>query len=360
RRAAAELFAEVDAALAAKRFDRARDLLAHAFRVIGSDEQRREPRYAAYGDAGAWGDANSAETTVLNDSAGRSWFSAPGRTDGYARAWSFDGYQGESREAVACNLVAVLDDLCRTDRGPVISDRLHEETVAAIRPGTLTALTASDPAASLAMICDRVADALERSDRGAVTVLLRDAAPGAFVTMLLAHLTARLNGGIGLNAGEVDARLAGRDAERQYATKPWLADEAADRLRTHGDRLRIVDARGAAFGEALHSLTRTGAVHAAGSQADGSAVLPGGVLCDAADAEDLSRLAEFAAETHCWALAATAPRTPVEHLEPTWHAADARGAWQPERPIKPRSVEGTARLTRFRDLVSEWITRASA
>ncbi|NNJ26020.1 hypothetical protein [Alienimonas chondri] len=371
RRAAAVLFAEVDAALAARRFDRARDLLAKAFRFV-EENARDNNRYAAYGEAGTWGEDGTSEPTPLNDAAGRSWFSAPGRTDGHARAWAFDGYDprsGEQRDATSHNLSAVLDDLCNAGRGPVICDRLHDETVAAIRPGTLTALTAADPAASLAMVCDRVADALERCDHAPLTVILRDATPGAFVSMLIAHLTARLNGGSGLTAGEVDARLAGRDAGHQYTAKPWLADEAADRLRTHGDRLRIVDARGAAFGEVLNTLTRTGSLHSRGVNAEGNREHAGGLLCDAANAEDLSRLAEFAAETNCWALAATAPRTPVSHMEPTWHAADARGAWQqeshrddsrrPQRSVEQEAREG-ARLNNFRGLVGEWIARAEA
>ncbi|MFH5803624.1 hypothetical protein [Alienimonas sp. DA493] len=365
RRAAAELFAEVDAALAARNFDRARDLLSRAFSFTRPDRgETGRSRYSAYGEAGTWGEGAHESREPLNDESGRSWFSAPGRTDGHARAWAFDGYRGEERDATSCNLSTVLDDLCNAGRGPVICDRLHGETAAAIRPGTLTALTAADPAASLAMVCDRVADALERCDHAPLTVVLRDATPGAFAAMLIAHLTARLNGGHGLTAGEVDARLAGRDADHHYTAKPWLADEAADRLRTHGDRLRVVDARGAAFGEVLHTLTRTGALHARGAQAEGQNRHAGGVLCDAATADELSRLAEFAAETGCWALAATAPATPVQHTEPVWYAADARGAWQPERPTRNRSVEReareSARLRQFRDLVGEWIARAAA
>ncbi|QDT14572.1 hypothetical protein [Alienimonas californiensis] len=365
RRAAAELFAEVDAALAARDFDRARDLLSRAFAVTRAERaENGRSRYTAYGEAGTWGEGANPHREPLNDESGRSWFSAPGRTDGHARAWAFDGYRGEERDATSCTLSTILDELCNAGRGPVICDRLHGETAAAIRPGSLTALTAADPAASLAMVCDRVADALDRCDHAPLTVILRDASPGAFTAMLIAHLTARLNGGHGLTAGEVDARLAGRDADHHYTAKPWLADEAADRLRTHGDRLRVVDARGAAFGEVLHTLTRTGSLHARGSQAEGQNPHAGGVLCDAATADELSRLAEFAAETGCWALAATAPCTPVQHTEPVWYAADARGSWQPERPTRNRSVEReareSARLRQFRDLVGEWIARAAA
>ena len=250
-RAAAELFAEVDAALAAGRFDRARHLLARAFAFLREEraetgkeaKQEDAARYAAYGEPGAWGEGREARDETFSDESGRSWFTDPGRTDGYARAWASDDDQtGERRAATSHALATVLDDLCGAGRGPVICDRLHDETAAAIRPGTLTALTAADPAASLAMVCDRVADALERCDHAPLTVILRDATPGAFAAMLIAHLTARLNGGYGLTAGEVDARLAGRDADHHYTAKPWLADEAADRLRTHGDRLRVVDA----------------------------------------------------------------------------------------------------------------------
>ena len=375
RRAAAELFAEVDAALAAGRFDRARNLLARAFAFLREEKTEKHDdhaaaRYAAYGEPGAWGEGRETSAESFSDESGRSWFTDPGRTDGYARAWANDApyagaeQAGERRAATSHALATVLDDLCGAGRGPVICDRLHGETAAAIRPGTLTALTAADPAASLAMVCDRVADALERCDHAPLTVILRDATPGAFAAMLIAHLTARLNGGYGLTAGEVDARLAGRDADHHYTAKPWLADEAADRLRTHGDRLRVVDARGAEFAGVLHTLTRSGSVHAAGSQADGSPSPSAGVLCDAATAEELSRLSEFAADAGCWALAATAPRTPVTHVDPTWHAADSRGAWakpspRPE-PARHGAPQESARLKGFRGLVGEWIARAEA
>ena len=383
RRAAAELFAEVDAALAAGRFDRARNLLARAFAFVrdedgkdGKEEkQDAAARYAAYGEPGNWGEGRETPGESFSDESGRSWFTDPGRTDGYARAWANDApyagaeQAGERRAATSHALATVLDDLCGAGRGPVICDRLHGETAAAIRPGTLTALTAADPAASLAMVCDRVADALERCDHAPLTVILRDATPGAFAAMLIAHLTARLNGGYGLTAGEVDARLAGRDADHHYTAKPWLADEAADRLRTHGDRLRVVDARGAEFAQVLHTLTRSGSVHSATHQADGSpssqnGVNCAGVLCDAATADELSRLSEFAADAGCWALAATAPRTPVTHVDPTWHAADSRGAWAKPSPRPEPARNGvpqeSPRLKGFRGLVGEWIARAEA
>ena len=86
------------------------------------------------------------------------------------------------------------------------------------------------------------------------------------------------------------------------------------------------------------------------------------MLCDAADADELSRLAEFAAETGCWALAATAPRTPVTHVEPVWHAADAprRLAARSPAPSAERDARDGARLRQFRTLVGEWIARAAA
>ena len=269
-------------------------------------------------------------------------------------------------------LAGVLEGLSSQARGPVIADRLHAERAGAIRPGTLTALTAADPAAGLAMLCDRVADALDRRAAGAVTVLLRDCSPGAFAALLVTHLTARINGGAGLTAGEVDARLAGRDAAHRYAAKPWLADEAADRLRGHGDRLKLVDARRADFSQTLIDLERCGALRAAGPGADGNGAggdgddrggdPAGGVLCESADAGDLSRLAEFAARTGCWALAATAPNAPVAHAAPTWTAAPGPRDW-----ADPDAADGDdgdeaapadARLDRFRSLVGAWIDRA--
>ena len=240
----------------------------------------------------------------------------------------------------------MLDGLASGARGPVIADRLHAEQCGVNRPGTVTALTAADPAASLAAVCDRLADAVERDETAAVTVVLRHAAPGAFAALLVTHLTGRLSGGKGLTAGEVDARLAGRDAAHRYAAKPWLADEAADRLRSLGDRVTLVDARRADLGTALNDLERAGKVPA-----------DGGLLCDAADAAGLSKLADFAARTGCWCVAATAPQAPVEHVEPVWHAAETPGDWsndgRDDGDDKP-----DARLDRFRSLVGEWIDRA--
>ena len=363
RRAAAVLFAEVDAALADGRTKAAKTLLSRGFRFDTSSSPRSSPgddgreRFASYGSA--WGERNGESRESIADENGRSWFTDPGRTDGYARGWSTEDRVEPHRSATTHTLAGVLDGLCDGGRGPAVCDRLHGETAAAVRPGTLTALTAADPAASLAMVCDRLADALDRTEHGPVTVLLRDAAPGTFTALLIAHLTARLNGGRGLTAGEVDARLAGRDAAHRYGVKPWLADEAADRLRQTGDRLRIVDARGADFAATLHGLTRSGSLHASSAQADGSPSPSGGLLCDAADAGDLSRLAEFAAETGCWILAATAPTAPVSHAAPVWRAEDARRAWMKE-DSRPETRTESGRLRSFRDLVGEWIDRAAA
>ena len=187
--------------------------------------------------------------------------------------------------------------------------------------------------------------------------MLRNASPGAFAALLVTHLTGRLSGGSGLTAGEVDARLAGRDAAHRYAAKPWLADEAADRLRSLGDRVVVVDARRADFAAALTELERSGKVPA--SSGNGA----GGVLCDAADAADLSKLADFAARTGCWCVAATAPNAPAEHVEPVWHAAPAAREWtngKADDGGDERNGTPDGRLDRFRSLVGEWIDRAGA
>ena len=350
RRAAAALFAEVDSALAAGDFARARDLLTRGI---------REPRGTRNGRRFATTNLKppppqTDDSSSRSSEQGRSWFTAPGRTDGYARGWSYEGL-GEAegtRKPVAHTLAGVLDGLASSARGPVIPDRLHGERCAANRPGTVTALTAADPAASLAAVCDRLADVVERDDRSTVTVVLRHAAPGAFAALLVTHLTGRLSsrmggGGKGLTAGEVDARLAGRDAAHRYAAKPWLADEAADRLRSLGDRVTLVDARRADLGTALNDLERAGKVPT-----------DGGLLCDAADAGDLSRLADFAARTGCWCVAATAPQAPVEHVEPVWRAAETPGDWSTGDGNDDGDDKSDGRLDRFRSLVGEWIDRA--
>ncbi len=143
-------------------------------------------------------------------------------------------------EARTQNVGAVLDRLCEDAGGSVIPEPLSRYDGRELQAGTVTVLVNESVRGRLADLCARLAAALEtRSDQTWV-VVCREFSEEVIVLGLISHITRRMTTAQGLTFEEIQARLSGRDPSDGYGDKPWLVDEAVDRLRRWTDRLEFV------------------------------------------------------------------------------------------------------------------------
>ncbi|MBA3313607.1 MAG: hypothetical protein M3552_19075 [Planctomycetota bacterium] len=145
------------------------------------------------------------------------------------------GHQSSSVSSVG----AVLDRLTKTPQPGEIPGDLNEhcggEATSAIEW-----IVDHSSSNRLATLCERLADALERRPQDAFVVACCEHTPRQVVLALTTELASRLSEGAGLSMEEVRSRLAGVEPAGGYRDKPWLVDEAADRLRLCSSRLTFV------------------------------------------------------------------------------------------------------------------------
>jgi hypothetical protein len=101
-------------------------------------------------------------------------------------------------------------------------------------------ITSPSSRGRLATLCERIADALERQPSASFVVACCDHTDRQVMLALATHLASRLSYGAGLSIDEVRRRLCGVESQNSFRDKPWLADEAADRLRFCSNRLTFV------------------------------------------------------------------------------------------------------------------------
>lgn len=107
-------------------------------------------------------------------------------------------------------------------------------------PSTVEWVVDSSARDRLATLCERVIDACERRPDQAFVIVCCEHSEQQIMLALATHLAARLSDGKGLTIEEVRTRFSGQEPQAGYRDKPWLADEAADRLRLWSSRLTFV------------------------------------------------------------------------------------------------------------------------
>lgn len=196
----------------------------------------------------------------------------------------------------------------------------------------------------LAMVCDRLVEAIESDPEGRHVVVCREFTARTIAFGLISRMANDLTDGPGLDAAQIWDRLAGREERRGYDDRPWLVDEAIDCLRRSFDHVEFVDGQDSretvaelvarrfddraitsvidAAGEWVHEWapTRVEAMH--------------GLDCPVTIVID-----------------AITPTTPVEYrYEPDW------SNWWPASHVPTASTDVTHRG--FHDVLREWIAYA--
>lgn len=143
-------------------------------------------------------------------------------------------------EAHTKDVNTVLERLCEEPRRSAIPDHLARYDGNELQAGTVTVLANESVKGRLADLCSRLVTALETRDDQTWVVVCREFSEDVIVLGLIAHMTRRMTTAQGLTFEEIQARLSGRDPLDGYSDKPWLVDEALDRLRRWTDRLQLI------------------------------------------------------------------------------------------------------------------------
>ncbi len=93
----------------------------------------------------------------------------------------------------------------------------------------------------LQAVCERLSEAIRTNPEGRHVVLCREFTPRTIAFGLLCRLANELTDGPGLDAEQVWDRFVGRDDQRGYDDRPWIVDEAVDRLRRSFDCVEFVE-----------------------------------------------------------------------------------------------------------------------
>jgi hypothetical protein len=212
----------------------------------------------------------------------------------------------------------------------------------------VTVLANDSARGRLADLCSRMVTALETRGDQTWVVVCREFSEETIVLGLLAHMTRRMTTAQGLTFEEIHARLSGRDPRDGYSDKPWLVDEAVDRLRRWTDRLVFL-------GELPHASFAADCISRIADQQT-----LGGVFFDSLPADwpaekswsngrrkdhsPAGMLRELAMKLSCAVVAIT------DHLADTGNAlpgSPQQSAW--------RIPETHRAIAEFREMISYWI-----
>lgn len=150
-------------------------------------------------------------------------------------------YWAEQRfpEPSVCGVDHVLDQMTQHSHNSQVPERLSTYEGSEFTPGTVTVLANSSERGRLAELCSRLVMALENISEGTWLVVCREFSEEVIVLGLIAHMTRRMTHSQGLTFEEIRSRLSGHDPVAGYGDKPWLVDEAVDRLRRWRHRLQF-------------------------------------------------------------------------------------------------------------------------
>lgn len=133
----------------------------------------------------------------------------------------------------------VLDRLCDTRHRGAVAEELLPHTGTPITAGQITVLSSDTARGRMSELCDRLVIALEESQDQCV-VVCREFTDEEILLGTLAHMVRRMTNGGGLSVEEIRSRLSGQEPRDGYADKPWLVDEAVDKLRQWNRRITFV------------------------------------------------------------------------------------------------------------------------
>ena len=239
-------------------------------------------------------------------------------------------------EARTQNLSEVLDRLSEDPGSSAIPEHLNRYDGRELQAGTVTVLANESLRGRLADLCSRLVTALETRPDQIWIVVCRELSEEVIVLGLIAHITRRMTTAQGLTFEEIQARLGGRDPLDGYGDKPWLVDEAVDRLRRWTDGLKFF----------AHTADATLSLDALERIADRRTL--GGVFFDAlpvgSTASAAGLLRELADRLSCAVVALTEP------------AADEQLAFPTDIPFTDRGTpEPKPSVREFREMLQYWI-----
>ncbi len=242
----------------------------------------------------------------------------------------------------------VLDRLCEESARSVIPDYLGRYDGHELQAGTVAILANESVRGRLADLCSRLVTALETRADQTWLVVCREFSEETIVLGLIAHLTRRMTTSQGLTFAEIQARLSGRDPSDGYGDKPWLVDEAVDRLRHWTERLKF-------FADSAHA---PHSIHAIERLADRQTL--GGVFFDSMplawyaetsrtngweqNRSSAAMLRELAQRLSCAVVVVT------DHVAEQWQAPAMAS-----RPADWRFPETNPAMAEFREMISHGI-----
>lgn len=148
--------------------------------------------------------------------------------------------QTAPEEIRSANVDAILDSLCKQKSPNAVPEQFRDYDGNELQKNTVTVLANESRRGRLADLCSRLVTALETQTDQTFVVVCREFSEEVVTLGLIAQMTRRMTTAQGLTFEEIQARLSGRDPEAGYGDKPWLVDEAVDRLRRWADRLRFL------------------------------------------------------------------------------------------------------------------------
>lgn len=178
------------------------------------------------------------------------WTSAHGPGWSYEPAWLHrQDVPHPPQTASIASAGAVLDRLMKSPQPADIPSHLAgyagRET-----PSTVEWVIDSSARGRLATLCERLIDACERRSGQAFVVVCCEHSEQQIMLAIATHLASRISEGEGLTIEEVRARFAGGEPTTGFRDKPWLADEAADRLRLWSNHMTFVTCPPTSAGQA--------------------------------------------------------------------------------------------------------------
>lgn len=148
-----------------------------------------------------------------------------------------------------------LDLIC--DKSPLSEPSTWCDETTAHTHGEVTVISAEDARSRQERLIDTLLSDLRMDDDG-LSVIVCEGGLRRFATLLVHRLASEQAQGEGLSLPEVVHRLQGSEPSGGFRDKPWLVDEAVDRISEWSDRLCFVEqpSSSASLQSTLHDLQR--------------------------------------------------------------------------------------------------------
>lgn len=137
-------------------------------------------------------------------------------------------------------VTGVLDKLTIDGRAPRMADELSSLVGRDEQAGSVKVLAAADRNSRFQELCARVVHTINHAGH-AVVVVCREFTEDEITLGVIAQQVQALTDGPGHSLAAIQTRLSGHDPREGYQDKPWLIDEAVDRLRQAGTRVQFIN-----------------------------------------------------------------------------------------------------------------------